>query len=170
MFDMGFWELMVIGIISLVVLGPERLPVAIRTVKGWMTTAKKLSESVKSEITEELRINELHTNLKKAEQLNMDNLSPDLAKSIQSLKDAAAEVTRPYENKLNRLNTDCSSTPHDDDIPYDTVEDCSDTDQDVVFDGKVEQDAGIEMSDTDLSVHSQRSTTKIKNQEKYNHE
>jgi sec-independent protein translocase protein TatB len=167
MFDMGFWELMVIGILSLVVLGPERLPVAIRTVKGWMTTAKKLSESVKSEITEELRINELHTNLKKAEQLNMDNLSPDLAKSIKSLKDAAAEVTRPYENKFNRLDSDSSSTPHSDDIPYDTVDGSSDTNEHIVFDG---QDDCINISDTDQIVAPKGSTTEIKNQEKYNHE
>lgn len=31
MFDIGFWELVVIGVVALVVLGPERLPVAIRT-------------------------------------------------------------------------------------------------------------------------------------------
>ena len=37
MFDIGFWELLLIAIIGLVVLGPERLPVAIRTVRNWIS-------------------------------------------------------------------------------------------------------------------------------------
>jgi len=98
MFDMGFWELMLIGILSLVVLGPERLPVAIRTVRDWISSAKKFSEGVKTELKEELRINELHDNLKKAEQSDLKNLSPEVAESLKSLKEAAEMVTRPYEN------------------------------------------------------------------------
>ena len=40
MFDIGFWELMLIGVLGLVVLGPERLPVAIRSVRGWFTSIR----------------------------------------------------------------------------------------------------------------------------------
>lgn len=98
MFDMGFWELLLIGVLSLVVLGPERLPVAIRTVRDWISSAKKFSEGVKTELKEELRINELHDNLKKAEQSDLKNLSPEVAESLRSLKEAAEMVTRPYEN------------------------------------------------------------------------
>jgi sec-independent protein translocase protein TatB len=98
MFDMGFWELIVIAVIGLVVLGPERLPVAIRTVREWIGKARKFTDNVKTELTEELRINELHSNLKKAEQTDLQNLSPEVAESLKSLKEAAAMVTRPYEN------------------------------------------------------------------------
>jgi sec-independent protein translocase protein TatB len=97
MFDIGFWELMLIGIMGLVVLGPERLPVAIRTIKGWITGARKFSDSVKTELSEELRIHELHSNLKKAEQADMTNLSPEVAESIKSLKEAAAMVNEPFK-------------------------------------------------------------------------
>ncbi|XQW85077.1 Sec-independent protein translocase protein TatB [Thalassotalea piscium] len=96
MFDIGFWELLLIAIIGLVVLGPERLPVAIRTVRGWMSNVRRFSDSVKSELSEELRIHELHANLKKAEQVNMENLSPEVAESVKSLKEAAEMVTKPY--------------------------------------------------------------------------
>ena len=68
MFDIGFWELIVIAIMGLVILGPERLPIAIRTLRGWISGARKFSDTVKSELTEELRIHELHANLKKAEE------------------------------------------------------------------------------------------------------
>ena len=97
MFDIGFWELMLIGIMGLVVLGPERLPVAIRTVKGWITGIRQFSDTVKSELSEELRIHELHANLKKAEQGDMKNLSPEVAESVKSLKEAAAMVNEPFK-------------------------------------------------------------------------
>jgi sec-independent protein translocase protein TatB len=97
MFDIGFWELMLIGVMGLVVLGPERLPVAIRTVRGWLTGVRKFSDTVKSELTEELRIHELHANLKKAEQADMENLSPEVAESVKSLKEAAAMVNEPFK-------------------------------------------------------------------------
>lgn len=96
MFDIGFWELMIIAIIGLLVLGPERLPVAIRTVRAWINTVRQFSSNVQAELKEELRIQELHTNLKKAEQQGMENLSPELQSSVQSLKDAADSVNRPY--------------------------------------------------------------------------
>jgi sec-independent protein translocase protein TatB len=97
MFDIGFWELMLIGIMGLVVLGPERLPVAIRTIKGWITGVRKFSDTVKSELSEELRIHELHANLKKAEQGDMTNLSPEVADSVKSLKEAVAMVNEPFK-------------------------------------------------------------------------
>ena len=68
MFDIGFWELMLIAVMGLIVLGPERLPVAIRTVRSWVSGVRKFGDTVKSELSEELRIHELHANLKKAEQ------------------------------------------------------------------------------------------------------
>ncbi len=97
MFDIGFWELMLIGVMGLVVLGPERLPVAIRTLKGWITGVRKFSDTVKSELSEELRIHELHTNLKKAEQGDMTNLSPEVAESVKSLQKAAEMVNEPFK-------------------------------------------------------------------------
>ena len=99
MFDIGFWELLLIALMALVVLGPERLPVAIRTVRNWLYTARKFSDNVKNELSEELRIQELHSNLKKAEESNLQNLSPEVAESLQTLQDAADMVTEPYKNK-----------------------------------------------------------------------
>ena len=53
MFDIGFWELMIIAVIGLVVLGPERLPTAIRTVRHWVKTVRQFSSSVQAELKEE---------------------------------------------------------------------------------------------------------------------
>ncbi|MEW6999713.1 Sec-independent protein translocase protein TatB [Colwelliaceae bacterium BS250] len=96
MFDIGFWELTIIAVMGLVVLGPERLPTAIRTIRAWVTNIKQFSNSVQTELKEELRVHELHTNLKKAEQQGLKNLAPELEESVRSLKEAAEEATRPY--------------------------------------------------------------------------
>ncbi|MFM5617781.1 Sec-independent protein translocase protein TatB [Aeromonas veronii] len=97
MFDIGFWELVVIGVVALVVLGPERLPVAVRTATHWIRLIRSTANSVKSELEQELKLQELHNDLKKAEQLQMSNLSPELQESIEQLKAAAQSVNRPYQ-------------------------------------------------------------------------
>ena len=99
MFDIGFWELVVIGVVALVVLGPERLPVAIRTASHWIRLIRSTANSVKAELEQELKLQDLHNDLKKAERLQMNNLSPELQESIEQLKTAAQSVTRPYEQQ-----------------------------------------------------------------------
>ncbi len=94
---MGMWELVVVLIVGLIVLGPERLPVAIRTVSRWIKTLKSVANSVKAEVNEELRIHELHENLKKAEQQNLQELTPDLQDSVNELQKAAQSVTHSYK-------------------------------------------------------------------------
>lgn len=96
MFDIGFWELVLISVVGLVVLGPERLPVAIRSVSKFINGAKAMANGVKDELTHELKIQELQDNLKKAEKMGMEELAPDLKASVEELKQAAADVQRPY--------------------------------------------------------------------------
>ena len=98
MFDgIGFMELLLIGIIGLVVLGPERLPVAVRTVASWIRTMKRMVNSVKEELEHELNVEQLHKDLKEAESKGLANLSPELQESIDKLKEAAESVNRPYK-------------------------------------------------------------------------
>lgn len=99
MFDIGFWELVIIAMVGLLVLGPERLPVAIRTVSRLFKTVRTTANAVKNELAQELRIDELHRGLKKAEQFNIKKVNPELQESIDQLKETADSVTRPYEIK-----------------------------------------------------------------------
>lgn len=96
MFDIGFWELVIIAILGLIVLGPERLPSALRSLQRGVGKVREFSSNVQAELKHELRIKELHEHLKKAEQLNMDELPPDLQRSVAELRSAAAQVQRPY--------------------------------------------------------------------------
>ncbi|AAN57175.1 Sec-independent protein translocase subunit TatB [Shewanella oneidensis MR-1] len=98
MFDgIGFMELLLIGVLGLIVLGPERLPVAVRSVTSWVRAMKRMANSVKEELEQELKIEQLHADLKKAESKGLSNLSPELQESIEQLKQAAQSVNRPYQ-------------------------------------------------------------------------
>lgn len=112
MFDIGFWELVLISVVGLVVLGPERLPVAIRSVSRFIGAARGMANNVKDELSQELKIQELQENLKKAEQMGMQDLSPDLQKSVEELKQAAKEVQHPYakpESAVDNSSTSAAS-------------------------------------------------------------
>lgn len=92
MFDIGFSELVLIFIVGLVVLGPQRLPVAIRTVMGWIRTIRGLAHNVQTELAQELKLQELQESIKKAEQLNLSQLSPELSKTVADLKESASKM------------------------------------------------------------------------------
>lgn len=100
-----------IAIVALVVLGPERLPHAIRSVAKFVSAAKSMANSVKDELAHELKVQELQENLRKAEQMGMQNLSPELQKSVESLKQAAQEVQRPYAATPSSEASSTSSNP-----------------------------------------------------------
>ncbi|MDA0150073.1 Sec-independent protein translocase protein TatB [Vibrio sp. LaRot3] len=102
MFDIGFWELVLISVVGLVVLGPERLPHAIRSVSRFIASAKSMANNVKDEISHELKVQELQENLRKAEKMGMEDLSPELKSSVEELKQAAQDVQRPYANQTEK--------------------------------------------------------------------
>ena len=58
MFDIGFSELLLVLIVGLVVLGPQRLPIAIRTVMGWVRTIRGLAANVQNELAQEVRFHQ----------------------------------------------------------------------------------------------------------------
>lgn len=97
MFDIGFWELLLIGIISLLVLGPERLPGAIRSTLKTVRSVRNMASGFKQEVEQQFRVHELHENLKKAENQNLENLSPELKQSVDELQAAAKSVQKPYQ-------------------------------------------------------------------------
>lgn len=98
MFDIGFWELMLIGVLGLIVLGPERMPQAIRTVSSWIRTVRGTANSIKQQVSQELKIEQLHADLKKAEQQGLGDLTPELKASVDELKSAAEFVQKPYDS------------------------------------------------------------------------
>jgi len=65
MFDIGFWELMVIGVVGLVVIGPDRLPGVARKLGYWVGRARRFVNSVRQDIDREIRQDELRQALER---------------------------------------------------------------------------------------------------------
>lgn len=59
MFDIGFWEIMVISILAMVVIGPERLPGVAKTVGHWFGKTRRFIEGVKEDVSNEFDTTEL---------------------------------------------------------------------------------------------------------------
>lgn len=99
MFDVGFTELMLIGVMGLIVLGPERLPVAARTIGKWVGKIKRTVGGVQREIQEELRLDEI----RKKTQANTEAVKARMEELREEaeLMDApvvAAESNQPADN------------------------------------------------------------------------
>lgn len=99
MFDIGFFELILVFIVGLVVLGPQRLPMAIRTVMGWVQTIRGMAANVQNELNQELKLQELQESIKKAEHLNLKALSPELAQTVEDLKVSADKMKADLEQQ-----------------------------------------------------------------------
>ncbi|MEQ4988183.1 Sec-independent protein translocase protein TatB [Proteus vulgaris] len=98
MFDIGFSQLLLVMVIGLVFLGPERLPVAVKTIAGWVRALRSLAANVQNELTQELKLQELQESLKKVEEkANLQTLSPELKASMDELKEAAQSLKQTYQ-------------------------------------------------------------------------
>lgn len=86
MFDIGFFELLVVGVVALLVLGPERLPTAARTCGLWLGRVRRSLTSIQSEIREELRMEEL----KRSAAIEKEQLERELDEMRQPFQQQAA--------------------------------------------------------------------------------
>jgi sec-independent protein translocase protein TatB len=64
MFDIGFWEMVLVGVVALLVFGPERLPRVARETALWVRKARSVVASVKQDINQELQLYELQESMK----------------------------------------------------------------------------------------------------------
>jgi sec-independent protein translocase protein TatB len=92
MFDIGFLELVIVGIIALLVLGPERLPVAARTVGKWVGRARRMTNQFTQEIDRQIELDELRAELKKqGESLDIredaHNIHATVSEALQQAKE-----------------------------------------------------------------------------------
>jgi len=112
MFDMGFLELLLIGIIALIVLGPERLPKAARTVGLWIGKAKQGFDSIKTEIDRELKVKELQQQLaeekaKLESEMNVDS-------GLGSIKEEFDQAVNTIHAEANSLTQELEETKQND--------------------------------------------------------
>jgi len=92
MFDIGFLELLICGVIALLVLGPERLPTAARAAGRWVGAARRMVSQFSSELDRQLKAEELREELRKAGDVGLD----DVQKTVRGALDEAKQ----YEHMI----------------------------------------------------------------------
>jgi sec-independent protein translocase protein TatB len=96
MFDIGFSEIVVIGVVALIVIGPERLPKTARTVGLLFGRLQRYVNDVKADISREIELDEL-----RRLQREMHGAARDIEQSVRT---AASDVTAGVRNVESELN------------------------------------------------------------------
>ncbi len=117
MFDIGFWELFLIGLIGLLVLGPQRLPEAARMAGRWLGRARRFIANVKQDLDKELHSEDLAEFRKLREELDrtrqiLQESSSGLLQRLNEeipvgteMGDTTAEATKPVKAEDQRSRT-----------------------------------------------------------------
>ena len=88
MFDFGFWEIAIVGIITLIVVGPEKMPSLARKVGLYFGKLNRFFNKVKSDINEELRMDEIKEQMSMDEEkIIISEVTEDIQSSVDSLKE-----------------------------------------------------------------------------------
>jgi sec-independent protein translocase protein TatB len=91
MFDIGFSELVLVGVVALVVLGPERLPGAVRTASLWIGRIKRSFLAIKQDVEREIGADEIRRQLHNEQIL-------DLEREMQAMKQSLTSSATPLES------------------------------------------------------------------------
>ena len=91
MFDIGFTELIIIAVVGLLVIGPERLPGAIRTASLWLNRVKRGFNDIKREVEQELHNDSVMQELR--------NTSEQIKEQTAELKDELTGAAVPSGNQ-----------------------------------------------------------------------
>ena len=98
MFDIGFAELLLIGVVGLLVVGPEQLPGAIRTVLAWVNRFRRSFDQIRTEVRREL---------------HNDEIMQELKAESQQLKKQVRETTQLVEQEIQALGNHASDSLQD---------------------------------------------------------
>ncbi len=102
MFDVGFAEVMIIGVVALIVIGPERLPDVARKVGRWVAKIQRFIKGVRSDVSRELESGELKALIgDQKEQINeLRGMVKDAQKDIQK---STSSLVKEAESSLSDL-------------------------------------------------------------------
>lgn len=96
MFDIGFAEILLVGVVGLLVIGPERLPGAIRTTSAWVSRFRRGFDEVRAEVQRELHNDAVMRELKESS----DSIKRDLAHATHQIKHDVATASQGFTEPL----------------------------------------------------------------------
>lgn len=120
MFDVGFTEVFLIGIVSLVVIGPERLPVVAKTAGQWIGKLQRFVKGVKSDLASEMETGDLKKLIgDQREQINelrdmVSSAKQDFTKTTQSVVKSTKEGLQELETTVNEAKADAPKVSDED--------------------------------------------------------
>ncbi|WP_369177483.1 Sec-independent protein translocase protein TatB [Candidatus Thiodubiliella endoseptemdiera] len=94
MFDIGFWEFALIGIITLIIVGPERMPGIARTAGRYIGKGKRFVAKIQEDIGEELEADKLK------EHLNLKDNDSNILEIFDEAKDTLDNIKNDVNKKL----------------------------------------------------------------------
>jgi len=100
MLDVGFSELLVFGIITLLVLGPEKLPEAARFAAKWYSKFKQAITSVQNDIDRELRLSEFREQMQK-EMQRIQELEQKMQTQMNALQQQSIFIAEQAQKSVN---------------------------------------------------------------------
>lgn len=113
MFDIGFAELLLIGVVGLLVVGPEQLPGAVRTVLAWVNRFRRSFDQIRTEVRRELHNDEVMQKLK-ADSRQLEQQVRDTTQSveqeIQALGNEASDSLQGASNTSNSVPSPLSAS------------------------------------------------------------
>lgn len=128
MFDIGFSELLIIAVVALVVLGPERLPKAARFAGLWVRRARAQWYSVKSELERDLAAEELRKSLHDTEEAmrgfgdSVRRTGSDVEREFDAVRDQVTGTGTPQTEAFHPEAPIPAPMPADADAPADPTE------------------------------------------------
>ena len=99
MFDVGFSELVVIGLVALIVIGPERLPKVARTVGILLGRLQRYVNDVKSDINREMQLEELKS-FQEQVSGQVRDLGTSVTQEMRAVEDSLNQTIAPLEEIL----------------------------------------------------------------------
>ena len=116
MFDIGFSELVAVGLIALIILGPKRLPEVARTAGRWMGKLRRFITDVKQDLDREIQHEELIELRKLKQELSdtrhlMESASGDLIKDFSELASESDPATLSKEPAAKAVAGTAASAP-----------------------------------------------------------
>jgi sec-independent protein translocase protein TatB len=114
MFDIGFWELVMIAVVALLVIGPERLPKVARTAGLWLGRARRFVGSVKADIEQELRADELKRILDQQAKSNpLEEIVEETRQVARDIKRETGDAVRKTRDQAGNSADVASKRPDD---------------------------------------------------------
>ena len=112
MFDVGFWELGLIALVALIVIGPERLPKVARTAGLWLGRGRRFIANVKADIDKEIKAEELKEILEKqAKAANpMHEIIEETRDDLDQIKQQAEREVQAGRDALDKTDADDKQT------------------------------------------------------------